>query len=100
MKTLIWLGCFLVNGLIVACLREMGIILGLIPTVLILGGLMFGANAWCKRVDRFVPILNNCANKRNNPEELKKYLDDCLRSGIITKRKRTALLKKYTKEEI
>ena len=51
MKVLIWIGCFFVNALITTILKESGIILGGIPTVILYGVTVVVAPFLCKKWD-------------------------------------------------
>ena len=51
MKILIWFLCILVYAVITVLFMNSGIILGAIPTVILLGGAMWLAKALCKKWD-------------------------------------------------
>ncbi len=51
MKALIWFLCIFANALITTLLKESGIILGGIPTVLLFAGTMWLARTLCKKWD-------------------------------------------------
>ena len=57
MKILIWIVCFFTNALIIALIKDSGIMLGGIPTALMFGGTLWLARTLCKKWDEHK--LNN-----------------------------------------
>ena len=51
MKVLIWILCFFANALITTLIKAGGIILGVIPTALMVGGTLWLARTLCKKWD-------------------------------------------------
>lgn len=52
MKFLIWFSCIFANAIITAIIKEAGVILGAIPTVLLVGATMWLARTLCKKWDK------------------------------------------------
>lgn len=53
MKFLIWFLCFIVNALITTLIKETGVILGAIPTVILYGATIWLARTLCKKWDEY-----------------------------------------------
>ena len=51
MKFLIWFLCILANSIITTIIKEAGVILGAIPTVILFGATMWLAKTLCKKWD-------------------------------------------------
>lgn len=51
MKVLIWFLCIFANALITTLLKESGIILGAIPTMILFGAMLWLARTLCKKWD-------------------------------------------------
>lgn len=51
MKILIWLLCIFANALITTLLKESGITLGAIPTMILFGAMLWLARTLCKKWD-------------------------------------------------
>lgn len=51
MKIFIWFLCILANAIITTVIKESGVILGAIPSVLLFGGTMWLARTLCKKWD-------------------------------------------------
>lgn len=51
MKVLIWILCFFANALITTVLKESGILLGAIPTMILFGATLWLARTLCKKWD-------------------------------------------------
>lgn len=49
MKVLIWILCFFANALITTVLKESGILLGAIPTMILFGATLWLARTLCKK---------------------------------------------------
>lgn len=59
MKVLIWLLCFFVNGLITTLIRESGVILGAIPTVILFASTMWLARTLCQKWDEHKWVIES-----------------------------------------
>ena len=51
MKVLIWILCIFANALITTILKESGILLGAIPTMILFGAMFWLARTLCKKWD-------------------------------------------------
>ena len=51
MKVLIWILCIFANALITTILKESGILLGAIPTMILFGAMLWLARTLCKKWD-------------------------------------------------
>ena len=51
MKVLIWILCIFANALITTILKESGILLGAIPTMILFAGMLWVARTLCKKWD-------------------------------------------------
>ena len=51
MKVLIWILCIFANTLITTILKESGILLGAIPTMILFGAMLWLARTLCKKWD-------------------------------------------------
>lgn len=51
MKVLIWILCFFANALVTTLIKESGVILGAIPTVILYGATFWLARTLCKKWD-------------------------------------------------
>lgn len=51
MKVLIWVLCIFANALITTILKESGILLGAIPTMILFGAMLWLARTLCKKWD-------------------------------------------------
>lgn len=51
MKVLIWVGCCFIYGLITTLVKQSGVVLGAIPTIILVGGIFWLARTLCKKYD-------------------------------------------------
>ena len=66
MKVLIWFLCIFANALITTLIKEAGVILGAIPTVILYGATFWLARTLCKKWDEH---KENKAVKQNVPDQ-------------------------------
>lgn len=51
MKALIWVGCCFAFGLITTLVKQFGVVLGGIPTLILAGGIFWLARTLCEKYD-------------------------------------------------
>ena len=76
MKALIWIGCIFSLGLILALIRNSGVILGGLPSALLFGATLFIANYACKQLDKIKGVTSDEKQDENASENLENYSDE------------------------
>ena len=67
MKFLIWFLCIFANAIITTIIKEAGVILGAIPTVVLFGATMWLARALCKKWDEHKKNIETARNIQSQP---------------------------------
>lgn len=120
MKGLIWFGCIFVLSLITTMLKNAGIILGAIPTVLLYSGAVWVARALTKSIGRddsedvvfYAPVQDwadvagkvpgivqdRCKQFSSDPEGLERYLNNCAKEKLIQQKYIPSIMKAYLSE--
>lgn len=58
-KVLIWIGCIFIHSFVIMLINKSGILLGGIPTVILIGCMFLVANILCKKVDNRTSETNS-----------------------------------------
>lgn len=69
MKVLIWVGCCFAYGFITTLIKQFGIVLGGIPTLILAGGMFWLARTLCKKYDEHRTQKNSDKNHMQKSNE-------------------------------
>ena len=68
MKVLIWVVCFFVNALVTTIVKESGVILGAIPTVILYGVTIWLARTLCRKWDERKAVVATGPSNDTSPK--------------------------------